>query len=131
MVAPHNIKNIRENKDISQIEMAKILGMGQSQYCKIESGHQKITADLLEKIANVLQVELHELFTNAPITNIGTQNNEQNMTGQIFNIQAAHKETIEKMVDTFTNTIQNITQVFSEQMKQKNDITKLLLERLK
>jgi DNA-binding transcriptional regulator YiaG len=31
MVAPHNIKSIRENKDFSQIEMAIILGMDQSQ----------------------------------------------------------------------------------------------------
>jgi hypothetical protein len=78
-----------------------------------------------------LEVEIHELYTNAPTTHIGTQNNEQNMTGQNFNIQSAHKETIEKMVDTFTNTIQTVTQVFSEQMKQNNEILKILLDKKK
>ena len=45
------LRNLREDNDIKQSEIAKILNMTQQQYSKIEKGITEITADRLIKLA--------------------------------------------------------------------------------
>lgn len=48
------IKIVREINNYSQSYVAKIIGMSQSNYARIESGQTKITFDTLNKIASAI-----------------------------------------------------------------------------
>lgn len=47
----HRIKDLREDKDISQTTLAKILGMSQTGYSKYETGENDIPTSILIKLA--------------------------------------------------------------------------------
>ncbi len=47
----HRIKDLREDKDISQTALAKILGMSQTGYSKYETGENDIPTSILIKLA--------------------------------------------------------------------------------
>ena len=46
------IKDLREDKDLSQTEMGKILGMSQTGYSKYETGENDIPTAILIKLAD-------------------------------------------------------------------------------
>ena len=46
------IRDLREDKDISQTKLAKILGMSQTGYSKYETGENDIPAAILIELAN-------------------------------------------------------------------------------
>lgn len=61
------IKNYRKTKGISQIEMAKFIGISQAAYGKIESGFTKtVTIEVGKGIALALGVSFVELFDISP-----------------------------------------------------------------
>lgn len=45
------IRNLREDKDLTQTEMGKILGMSQTGYSQYEIGKNDIPTDILKKLA--------------------------------------------------------------------------------
>ncbi len=56
------LKNAREDRDISQTEMAEKLNMTQSNYSKIESGIQEPNLDQLIRIAEIFNLTIDELL---------------------------------------------------------------------
>lgn len=56
------IKNAREDRDISQKDMAIKLDMNQSNYSKIENGQQEPSLDQLIKIAEIFNLTIDELL---------------------------------------------------------------------
>lgn len=56
------IKEIREQKGISQKELAYTADLDRSYIASVESGKRNISIVNLEKIANALSVNLSELF---------------------------------------------------------------------
>lgn len=46
------LRNLREDKDLSQTEIAKILGMSQTGYSKYETGENDIPTSILIKLAH-------------------------------------------------------------------------------
>ena len=57
------IKKARENKGISQLDLAKQLGFESATAISlIENGDRKVTAENLEKIANLLQIDIQSLL---------------------------------------------------------------------
>ncbi|MBQ7035173.1 MAG: helix-turn-helix transcriptional regulator [Clostridia bacterium] len=46
------LRNLREDKDLSQKELAKILGMSQTGYSKYETGENDIPTTILIKLAD-------------------------------------------------------------------------------
>ena len=62
MNVSHNIKQLRQLKDMSQKQVALALGMDQPQYSRIESGKVEPTLSSLQKIADVFDVSLSELL---------------------------------------------------------------------
>lgn len=45
------IRNLREDRDLSQTKIAKMLGMSQTGYSKYETGENDIPTDILIKLA--------------------------------------------------------------------------------
>ncbi|PRY47141.1 DNA-binding XRE family transcriptional regulator [Spirosoma oryzae] len=57
-----NIKAIRNRKGLSQAEVARRLGIDQTSYFRFEKRGNKLTLELLERIAQAIGVTLKELL---------------------------------------------------------------------
>lgn len=47
------IRDLREDNDMNQKELAKLLGMSQTGYSKYETGENDIPVSILEKLADI------------------------------------------------------------------------------
>lgn len=56
------IRNIREDADLSQEQIASLIPMNQSNYSKIERDVQEPSLYQLKRIAEILHIDLNELF---------------------------------------------------------------------
>jgi transcriptional regulator with XRE-family HTH domain len=65
-----NIKNIRELKNLSQEYIAGELGISQPSYARIETGAAIPKIDRLQRIADVLEVDLSTLLSTTNIFNV-------------------------------------------------------------
>jgi transcriptional regulator with XRE-family HTH domain len=94
-----NIKNVRELKNFSQEYMASELDVSQSTYARIESGVVIPKIDRLQRIAEVLEVDLSTLLSSNNIFNINF-GKSTTQTGYINNQtnNAIDIETLRKMI---------------------------------
>ncbi len=56
------IRNLREDKDLNQTEIAKMLGMSQTGYSKYETGENDIPTSVLIKLANFYNTSIDYLL---------------------------------------------------------------------
>jgi transcriptional regulator with XRE-family HTH domain len=63
----NNIKQIRELKNFSQDFVAGEIEVSQSTYSRIESGSAPIKIDTLQRIADVLEVDLNTLLSTTNV----------------------------------------------------------------
>jgi len=62
-----NIRGIREDNDITQAQMAKLLNISQNTYSQYETGKIEWTASTLIKIADFFQVSVDYLLDRTDI----------------------------------------------------------------
>ena len=67
------IRNIREDKDLSQREMAKLIPMNQSNYSKIERDIQEPSIGQLRRICQILSIDPRYLLDLADIELISAE----------------------------------------------------------
>jgi transcriptional regulator with XRE-family HTH domain len=70
------IKEIRKLKGITQVELAKMLGVTQGAVQKLESGENDITGKMLRKLATVLNVDAWQLLPKDMQPNITAEEAE-------------------------------------------------------
>ena len=58
----HRIRDLREDKDLTQTEVAKMLGMSQTGYSKYETGENDIPTAILIKLANFYSTSIDYLL---------------------------------------------------------------------
>ncbi|MBQ8458818.1 helix-turn-helix transcriptional regulator [bacterium] len=63
-VLGNNIKHYRQLKGYSQEEFSELIDISQQTLSRIECGKNFLTSETLEKIPNVLGINLYELFMN-------------------------------------------------------------------
>ena len=70
------IKELREDKDMSQEKLSKLLNIGQQTLSQYESNKRKLPIDLLEKYAVIFKVSVDYIMglTNDPTPNWNTKN---------------------------------------------------------
>lgn len=56
------IRDLREDKDLNQTEVAKMLGMSQTGYSKYETGENDIPTNILIKLANFYDTSIDYLL---------------------------------------------------------------------
>ncbi|MCR5383204.1 MAG: helix-turn-helix domain-containing protein [Saccharofermentans sp.] len=56
-----NIHRLRENAGFTQSNLAQFIGVDQSLVARIEKGERTISADMLEKLANLFGVTVHQI----------------------------------------------------------------------
>ncbi|MFZ5597773.1 MAG: helix-turn-helix domain-containing protein [Bacillota bacterium] len=58
------IRRLREEKGLSQSDLAHLTGADQSLICKLEKGHTSGSVNSIYKIDKALSVSVHDLFGN-------------------------------------------------------------------
>ena len=58
----HRIRDLREDKDINQTTVAKMLGMSQTGYSKYETGENDIPTEVLIKLARFYNTSIDYLL---------------------------------------------------------------------
>lgn len=96
------IKELRTAKNIKQCELADMLNMERSNLTRIENGKQRPTDENLEKIANILDVEIKELFD---------YNHIKPKQELINSIQSMLNNLEEKELQYIYKTIENVKQL--------------------
>lgn len=91
------IKNIREQKKISQKEMAEKLGIAQNNYSKLERGEVSLTVERLFSIADILQVAVNAIIDNEEKTNELFVNSIEHLKKRISNLEVI-EENLEKQI---------------------------------
>lgn len=56
-----NLKRIRENKDITQADLARNLGITHSMLCQIERGTKTLSLPLAKEISEILGCRIEDL----------------------------------------------------------------------
>jgi len=117
------IKRVRELKAITQLHVAKELGMTQGYYSRIESNKLSVDDELLEQIAKILGVEKEaiENFDDKVVLNNPTIND--NGTGVHFCNLVNYYAIDPKLEKLYENQI--------EMLKEQNRILQAELEELK
>jgi len=60
----HNLKEKRQNCGFSQAKLAEIVSVSTHHIAMMEIARHNPTLDLVERIANALNIEIYELFIN-------------------------------------------------------------------
>lgn len=64
------IRNLREDRDLSQTKLARYLGMSQTGYSKYETGENDIPTTILIKLANLYNVSIDYLLDRTDNPNL-------------------------------------------------------------
>ncbi len=112
----NKIRSLRLLRGYSQEYMANELDITQTTYSRLETDKQKLTAPVLEKLAQVLGVSVADITSNEPLI---IQNNASNYgaQGRIENFYADQKETYLKMIDGKDKEIDRLTKQVESLMK--------------
>ena len=63
-----NLQLIRKKKKLSQMQMAEKLNIAVSTYCQYETGERNIPAEIVDKISNILEIDIKDIFTPTKFT---------------------------------------------------------------
>lgn len=119
-----NIRMHRDLKGFSQEYMAQELGINQSSYAKIEKETTKLTVERLQRIAEVLDVEVSSLLSSSK-QNIFNQTNEKESYGSVYgyieNLHIENKEITEKLLQSKDNLIKKLEEqiTYMQKLSQK------------
>jgi transcriptional regulator with XRE-family HTH domain len=102
-----NIKKFRELADISRKEMAANLDLSLSAYSKIERGETELTISKLEKISQVLGIDLAQLlsFDTSQIFNISGNQNVQAVAPKAQNMNFYADDYKEKYINVLEQEV--------------------------
>lgn len=66
MRTAHRVAEERQALGMTQRQLARLLGIDQAQVCRIETGEQRLTADLAVEISAIVGVTLDRLMNRLP-----------------------------------------------------------------
>lgn len=122
------VKNAREIKGLTQEDMADALGISSSGYSKMERGETRISIDRLQKIADILEMDIYELIPpkehnvicelNGGYHFHGTYYHNQDSQSEIEKLKLiiAHKDELIAQKDNELKTLRNLFSVLQEQL---------------
>jgi transcriptional regulator with XRE-family HTH domain len=104
MSVGQNIKKIREEKNLTQQQIAELIHMHRSNYSKVESGQRELSVDAINKVAKYFGMTIDQIvnFDGAVPQEITIE--DKTMMEQVKMIQELEpdeKNMVFKMVDTF------------------------------
>ena len=106
-----NLKRLRENNTThSQKDFAELLSVKQNTYSTWESGESDVKSEFVPKIAELLGVEIKDLFetnsTKIKITQINKGNKDTSTNGMVFIL--TDENAINKIVEVLKTNNANV-----------------------
>lgn len=95
------IRRKREEKGISQEHMADFLSITQSNYSRLEKDDKRLTAPKIQKIAEVLNLNISYLFGEQSSKVINQNNNDNVSAYNVENLYQSNKETTDKLIEQY------------------------------
>lgn len=113
-----NIKRFRELKRLTREDMSSLLNMSTSGYAKIEQGMVDININKLEKVANILGVDIKQLMDFNPVEILQgvSTNKEVNSDISKINSKSSHQDLkyLEKLVQSLERENELLRDVISK-----------------
>lgn len=97
------IKRIREEKGLMQKEVSAQLGIGNSNYNKLENGHRDLSVDELQKLAILFNMTTDEILNYDNVVPSAVRVEEKpdfEKLHLINQLQEDDKQTVYKIIDT-------------------------------
>ena len=116
------LKNLREEKKISQAYLAKELNISQPQYQRKEVGYSSFTDDEFDILSEILEVPISQIKEDAKFT----QNN--------FNQKGGIAQVIYYIADKLVDEVKDLSDILKEELKEykaENRRLKEVIEELK
>lgn len=115
-VLSNRIRAFRIFRGYSQEFIATKLGVDQAKYSKMENGKEVIKPDVLNRIAEILEVEPNDLNSSDPLI---IQNNSSTIgaQGKFENYYADQKEVYEKLIQSQKEEILRLSKQNEQLMK--------------
>ncbi len=99
-----NIRRIREEKGLTQQQIAELISMHRSNYSKVESGQREISVEALNKIAKYFGMTIDQIVNFDGATPQEVTVEDKSLLEQVKLIQELEpdeKNLVFKMIDTF------------------------------
>ena len=113
---------IREIRNLSQEHMADRLGIKQNTYSKIENNQTKLTTEMLQKIADVLQVSPMDIMNQQPaIINLQPNQGTQHAIGYIETFISSQKDIFEKLISSKDAEIENLKSIINKLLNENSE----------
>lgn len=114
-----NIKKFRELKGITREQLAGDLGMSISGYSKIERGEVDLSMSKIQKISEVLGVEISEIlnFDATQIFNVQHNNLVQSVGAKAENMHFHSDDYREKYIKMLEKEIERLTEIVEGKRK--------------
>lgn len=126
-----NIRDLREDKHLTQAVMAEKLGMSETGYAKIERGETAIKVERLQQIANVLEVNIAELLPLGEGVLVFNNSNDNFSNSSNFNLNLGNPA-LESEITNLHQLIEAKNEIISSREREiatlKSQIT--ILEKL-
>ena len=105
----NNLKKLRErNTPYNQKEFAELLGIKHNTYSTWESGNSDVKSEFILKIADLIGVEIQDLFENTSkkikISQKNSDNKDNSVNGLIYIIQ--DEKSIQQIVSILKENVQ-------------------------
>lgn len=102
------IKNLREQKNLTQSYMAERLDISQNTYSKIESGGIKLTVERLKQISEILQESVESILSqDNQVFNFNNSSIEK-FYAYIENLQEDNKEVLKNSISLLNNQLEHM-----------------------
>ena len=106
------IRTFRTLRGFTQEYMADQLHVAQNTYSKYENNSEKLSIELLDKIAKALGVSVTDLISNTPIIiNNQTSNQGSQGIGHVENLHTDQRDMYSKIIDSKDDEIRNLRDV--------------------
>jgi len=99
-----NIKRLREEREMTQQQIAELINMHRSNYSKIESGQRELSVSALDKIAKYFGITIDELVNmdgSVPKEVTVEDKTTVEQVKLIQELEPEDKKMIFKMIETF------------------------------
>lgn len=109
------IRRRREELRLSQESMADYLHITQSNYSRLEKDDKRLTAPKIQKIAEVLKLNIAYLFGEQAAQVINQNNNDNVNAYNVENLYQSNKEITDKLIEQYEG-----------RLAEKNDLINIL-----
>lgn len=117
-----SIRQLREQKNWSQEEMAERMGMSKNGYAKIERGESNLGVNRLQQIADILEIPAGDLLADKNVICLISENSTHSsnyygdtqalsVENEKLKLMLAHKDEIITQKDSEINTLRTLVEV--------------------